>query len=65
MQERIIDFTCSHCNMSPARFYELMLEREEMSTDLGSVLDGNTAVEEGLIDSIGTLGDALRFLKKA
>ncbi len=64
MQERIIDFTCSHCNMSRSRFYELMLEREEMSTDLGSVLDGNSAVEEGLIDSIGTLGDALLFLKE-
>ena len=64
MQERIIDFTCSHCSMSPKRFNELMLSRDEMSTDLGSVLDGNQAVAEGLINSLGTLSDALSFLKE-
>lgn len=64
MQERIIDFTCSHCSMSPKRFNELMLSRDEMSTDLGSVLDGKQAVAEGLIDSLGALSDALNFLKE-
>lgn len=65
MQERIIDFTCAHCNMKPERFRELMLSRDEMSTDLGSVLDGNAAFEEGLIDCIGTLSDAINFLKNS
>ena len=65
MQERIIDFTCSHCKMTSERFYELMLSRDEMSTDLGSVLNGRQAVNEGLIDSLGTLGDAISFLKQA
>ena len=65
MQERIIDFTCSHCNMSPKRFNELMLSRDEMSTDLGSVLDGGQAVSEGLIDSLGTLSDAIAFIKSS
>ena len=63
MQERIIDFVCSHSNIESQRFYKLMLAREEMSTDLGSVLDGKKAVEEGLIDSLGTLGDAIEYLK--
>ena len=63
MQERIIDFTCSHCKMSPDRFNELMLSRDEMSTDLGSVLDGGQAVSEGLIDALGTLSDAIEFIK--
>jgi len=63
MQERITRFTCNHCNMSPKRFNELMLSRDEMSTDLGSVLDGHQAVEEGLIDSLGSLSDAIEFLK--
>jgi len=40
-----------------------MLSRDEMSTDLGSVLDGHQAVEEGLIDSLGSLSDAIEFLK--
>ena len=64
MQERIVDFTCRHCKMTPERFYELMLSREEMSTDLGSVLDGEKAVSEGLIDGLGSLSDALDFLKQ-
>ena len=63
MQARIVDFTCKHCNMSPERFNELMLSRDEMSTDLGSVLDGAQAVSEGLIDSIGALGDAINYLR--
>lgn len=62
MQERIIDFTCSHCRISKERFYELMLAREEMSTDLGSVLDGKKAVDEGIIDTLGTLADAISYL---
>lgn len=63
MQKRIVDFTCDHCNITPQRFNELMLSRDEMSTDLGSVLDGKQAVGEGLIDRIGTLSDAIGFLR--
>ena len=59
-----MDFTCRHCKMERDRFYELMLSREEMSTDLGSVLDGEKAVSEGLIDGLGSLSDALDFLKQ-
>ena len=62
MQERIIDFTCKHCKMTPERFNELMLSRDEMTTDLGSVLDGRQAVSEGLIDSLGGLSDAMNYL---
>ncbi len=62
MQDRITDFVCSHSNMSPERFRSLMLSHDEMTTDLGSVLDGERAVSEGLIDSIGSLSDALDYL---
>ena len=30
--------------------------------DMGTVLDGPAAVKEGLIDELGGLADALRFL---
>ncbi len=63
MQDRITDFVCSHSKIKPERFRELMLSHDEMTTDLGSVLDGERAVAEGLIDSIGSLSDALLFLK--
>lgn len=62
MQDRITDFVCSHSKMTPERFRSLMLSHDEMTTDLGSVLDGERAVSEGLIDSIGSLSDALDYL---
>ena len=49
--------------MTPERFNTLMLGREELSTDLGTVLDGKRAVKEGLIDTLGGLSDAISFLK--
>ncbi len=64
MQDRIVDFVCSHSHITPERFRELILSSDEMTTDLGSVLDGNQAVSEGLIDRIGTLRDALDFVKR-
>ena len=30
--------------------------------DMGTVLNGQQAVEEGLIDALGGLGDALQYL---
>ncbi len=65
MQDRITDFVCEHSKIPPERFKELILSSEEMTTDLGSVLDGKQAVSEGLIDKLGTLRDALDFLKNS
>ena len=62
MQDRIIDFVTAHSGISAERFRELMLNTGEMATDMGSVLDGRMAVEEGLIDQIGGLNDALSYL---
>ncbi len=64
MQDRIVDFVCKHSKIRPERFRELILSSDEMTTDLGSVLDGKQAVDEGLIDRIGTLRDALDFIKR-
>ena len=63
MQDRIVDFIAGHSEMKSERIRELMLNTEEMATDMGSVLDGRMAVEEGLIDRIGGLGDALCYLR--
>lgn len=62
MQDRIIDFVVSHSSVSGERLRELMLNTDEMATDMGSVLDGRMAVDEGLIDCIGGLSDALEYL---
>ena len=65
MQERIVSFVSGHSNIPPERLRELMLSSDEMTTDLGTVLDGEAAVREGLIDEVGGLSDAIDYLKKA
>lgn len=55
MQARITDFVERNSNISATRFTELMMNTGEMVTDVGSVLTGEKAVNEGLIDEIGTL----------
>ena len=62
MEERVIDFITRNSNISSERFKQLMLNNNELVTDLGTVLSGEEAVKEGLIDSIGTLTDALNFI---
>ena len=63
MQERIIGFVSGHSRMSADRLRSLMLNTDEIATDMGSVLDGRMAVDEGLVDAIGGLSDALEYLR--
>ena len=62
MQERITDFVVRNSKIKNERFTELMMNTGEMVTDVGSVLNGENAVKEGLIDSLGSLGDVLQKL---
>lgn len=62
MQERIVSFVSQNSNIEPDRFRQLMLATGELVMDVGTVLDGETAVKEGLIDNIGNLKDALSYL---
>ena len=62
MQERITTFVTSNSHMSPKRSTELCMNTDELATDVGSVLDGEDAVKEGLIDGLGSLSDAIGAL---
>ena len=62
MQERIVRFVCHNSKMSPERFRELMLATGQLVMDVGSVIDGETAVREGLIDELGGLSDVIECL---
>ena len=62
MQDRITDFVERNSGISKARFTELMMKTGEMVTDVGSVLSGENAVKEGLIDEIGTLSRVIEGL---
>ena len=62
LQERIIQFVAANSRVTAERFRELMLSSGDMANDVGTVLYGEQAVAEGIIDRIGTLGDALEAL---
>ena len=62
MQERIIRFVTEHSHIDHHRFTELCMSTDEMTTDVGTVLDGEAAVSSGLIDEVGSLSDALDAL---
>ncbi|MBQ8967559.1 MAG: ATP-dependent Clp protease proteolytic subunit [Ruminococcus sp.] len=62
MQERIVRFVCSNSSMKPERFRQLMMSTGELMTDIGTVLEGEEAVREGLIDNMGGLADAIACL---
>lgn len=64
IQERIIDFVAHHSRISAEKFRELMLSVGDMANDVGSVIYGKEAVALGLIDRMGSLGDALAALYK-
>ena len=63
MQDRIVSFICRNSSVSEKNLRSLMSKTDEMATDIGTVLDGKEAVELGLIDSIGTISDAITCLK--
>lgn len=62
MQERITDFVVRNSKITKQRFTELMMNTGDMVTDVGSVMSGETAVKEGLIGGIGTLGTVIDAL---
>ncbi|MGN1339786.1 MAG: ATP-dependent Clp protease proteolytic subunit [Oscillospiraceae bacterium] len=62
MQERITRFVTRNSRMSAERFHELMMEKDELVMDIGTVLEGEEAVSEGLIDRLGGLADAVECL---
>ncbi|MEE1304519.1 MAG: ATP-dependent Clp protease proteolytic subunit [Agathobacter sp.] len=58
MQDRISNFVTSHSNIKKERFEQLMLNKQMLSKDLGTVLVGLQTVEEGIIDEIGGISSA-------
>ena len=62
MQDRITNFVTQNSNITKERFTTLSMNTQELVMDVGTVLDGPDAVEEGLIDSLGSLSDAMDCL---
>ena len=62
MQDSIVNFVENNSKISAANFRSLMMKTGELVMDVGTVLDGEGAVECGLVDSLGGLCDALDYL---
>lgn len=59
MQERIVRFVEDNSGISSEEFRRLMMNTGELVMDVGTVLDGQQAVDCGLIDHLGGLSDAM------
>ena len=62
LQDRIVAFVSGHSRISEKDFEGLMLKKEDMAADVGSVVYGEEAVRLGLIDRVGGLSDGLQCL---
>lgn len=62
MQNRITGFVSSHSHITEERINELMVETEQLTKDVGSILIGEQAVREGLICEVGGIHVAMEKL---
>ena len=60
-QDRITGFVSAHSKITKERLEELMLDTKMLVKDVGTMLDGPQAVEEGLIDEVGGIARALEM----
>ena len=63
MQDRVINFIVNNSNISETRLRELMMKTGELAQDIGTIVIGKDAVDCGLIDYVGGVGDAVNKLK--
>ena len=64
MQERINEFIIRTSDISKEELTKLMYTKDELVSDVGSVLIGKEAVDCGLIDEVGGLKESLTKLKE-
>lgn len=62
IQDRITTFISNHSNTTQKRLEKLMLDTTQLVKDVGTMLEGKEAVEEGLIDEVGGMKEALAKL---
>ncbi|MFL0195896.1 ClpP family protease [Clostridium sp. WILCCON 0269] len=62
MQERINEFIVRTSRITREKLSELMLQSDDLLNDMGTILIGKQAVEQGLIDKVGGISDAIKKL---
>ncbi|HZK23770.1 MAG TPA: ATP-dependent Clp protease proteolytic subunit [Oscillospiraceae bacterium] len=63
MQDRVIKFVTNHSRISSEKFRRLMFCTDQLARDIGTVMVGKDAIEDGLIDEVGGLGAAIAKLQ--
>ncbi|MFB3164032.1 ClpP family protease [Neobacillus sp. 179-J 1A1 HS] len=64
MQDRVVNFVTKHSNITEEKFKDLMFAKGNLTRDIGTNVVGPDAVEYGLIDEVGGLGQAMRKLNE-
>lgn len=62
IQDRIVSFVTSHSKVSKSRLEEMMMSTGLFTKDLGTILVGAEAVNEGIINEVGGLQEAMSKL---
>lgn len=64
MQERVLKFVIAHSRITEEKLKELMFKTGELTRDIGTTIIGTEAVEYGLIDEVGGVGQAMQELNR-
>ena len=64
MQERVVSFVTKHSHISEETFKDLMFAKGNLTRDIGTNVIGVDAVETGLIDEVGGIGQAMEKLNE-
>jgi len=59
MQDRILTFIVRHSNARLEQLEQMMMNTDMLSKDLGTILVGEDAVKEGLINQVGGIREAV------
>lgn len=63
MQQRIIKFILRTSNIDEETLMKLMYDTDEIANDVGTILIGDEAVDNGLINEVGGFSKALKKLR--
>lgn len=62
IQERILNFVSSHSKIQKEEMKRLMQNTNQLAKDVGSILIGSETIDEGIIDEVGGIKEALQKL---
>lgn len=62
MQDRVVQFVVAHSGIDGKEYRRLMFRTGQLARDIGTILVGNDAVQERLIDRVGGIGHAVDHL---